>query len=186
MDIEVTGTDVYANNSYASLFETIMNDVGKAILIDKAKMVLKPDIPLFVFSVKLTNGPVNKTISDAASIRQDRKETHICISDEKFAPEILSQLWKRYGRSNVDQQTRFDLIVNGGDENEIASLPISSGEDFMKEIIGALWRVMPEGIRSKHNICDSNVVTIIATEEIMRPEMIEEGKQIHRSLGGMC
>ncbi|MCQ2056152.1 MAG: methanogenesis marker 17 protein [archaeon] len=186
MNVEVTGADPYANNAYETLFKTIMNDVGKAIVVDKAKIVLKPDIPLFIFSIRLTNKAVGKTITDVASIRQEGKETHLCIIDEKFAPEILSQLWKNYGKSNIDQQTRFDLVVNNGDENKIANLPISSEEASLKEIIGALWRIMPEGIRNRHNISDDNVVTIIATEEIMRPEMIEEGRQIHRSLGGMC
>ncbi|MCQ2086322.1 MAG: methanogenesis marker 17 protein [archaeon] len=186
MNIEVTGPDVYANDTYKTLFKSIMSDVGKAIIVDKAKIVLKPDIPLFIFSVRLANKAVGKTIMDVASIRQEGKETHLCITDEKFAPEILSQLWKNYGRNNIDQQTRFDLVVNNGNANKISSLSISSEEDSLKEIIGALWRIMPEGIRNRHNISDANVITIIATEEIMRPEMIEEGKQIHRSLGGMC
>ena len=186
MNVDVYGSDEYACNAYKLLFDTIMNDVGKAILVDKATLVLKPEIPLFIFSVRLVNELVSKTVSDAASVRQDGKETHLCIDDEKFAPEILSQLWKKYGRDNVEQQTRFDLVVNGGDETDINNMLISSGEESKKEIIGALWRAMPEGIKSRHNISDANVITIVATEEIIQPDMIEEGKKIHRELGGVC
>ena len=144
MDVEVTGSDPYACPAYKVLFETIMNDVGKAVLIEKAKLVLKPEIPLFLFSVKLVNEPVSKTISDVASTRQEGNETHLSISDEKYAPEILSQLWKNYGRDNVDQQTRFDLVVTGGDEDKIKDLLVSSGEEARKEIIGALWYQMAD------------------------------------------
>ena len=184
MDVEVNGTDPYACPAYRLLFETIMNDVGKAILIERAKLVLKPEIPLFIFSVKLVNEPVSKTIADVASTRQEGNETHLSISDEKYAPEILSQLWKNYGRDNVDQQTRFDLVVINGNEDKIKDLLVSSGEEAKKEIIGALWRAMPEGIKARHNISDGSVITIVATEEKILPEMVEEGLALHKSLGG--
>ena len=184
MQVEVFGSDTYANDAYRTLFETIMNDVGKALLIERASITLKPDIPLFIFAVKLINEPVSKTIIDAASLRQEGNETHLSISEEKYAPEILSQLWKNYGRDNVEQQTRFDLVVIGGKEEVIADLQISSGEETKKEIIGALWRAMPEGIKARHNISNGDVITIVATEEMITQEMIEEGMAIHRSLGG--
>lgn len=184
MDVEVSGTDEYGNDAYKILFATIMNDVGKALLIDKAKIILKPEVPLFIFSVRLVNELTEKTIYDAASLRQEGTDVHMSISDERYAPEILSQLWKVYGRGRVDQQTRFDLVVAGGNEEEIGKLTIASGEEAKKEIIGAIWRAMPEGIKVRHNISDGSVITIVATEEIIKPEMIDEGIEIHKSMGG--
>lgn len=185
MDVEITGTDPYGCEAYRLLFETILNDVGKATLIEKTVALLKPEIPLFIFGVRLINEPVSKTIFDVASIRQEGDETHLSISDEKYAPEILSQLWKEYGRDNVEQQTRFDLTVAGGDENRISSMEVSSGEEIKNEIVGALWRVMPEGIKARHNISDGNVITIVATEEVILQDMVEKGKEIHGLLGGV-
>jgi putative methanogenesis marker protein 17 len=184
MDIEVTGNDEYGNQAYKDLFATIMNDAGKALFIDKAKIVLRPDIPLFIFCVRLVNEPQNKVITDAATLRQDGTDLHMSISDENYAPEILSQLWKRYGRDNVNQQTRFDLVVANADEKEVGSMQIASGEEAKKEIIGALWRAMPEGIKVRHNISEGSIITIIATEEIIRPEMIAEGQKVHDTMKG--
>ncbi len=186
MLIDVTGTDECGCEAYKMLFETIMNDVGKATMIDGARLVLKPEVPLFVFSVRLINEPTSKVVSDAADLRQEGDETHVSISDERYAPDIISALWKNYGRDRVEQQTRFDLIVYGGDEKAIADYQISSGEEVKKEIIGALWRVMPEGIKNRHNISDGNVITIVATEELMHPEMIEEGMKVHESMKGVA
>jgi len=183
MNIDVSGSDPYACEAYGHLFETIMNDVGKAILIDKAKLVLNPEIPLFIFSVRLVNEPVNKVVTDAASLRQDGQDVHMSISDEKYAPEILSQLWRKYGRDRVEQQTRFDLVVYGAKEEDIADLQISSGAEAKKEIIGAMWRAMPEGIKNRHNISDGNIITIVATEEIMTPEQKAMGMEIHKAIG---
>ena len=92
---------------------------------------------------------------------------------------MLAQLWKRYGRSMVEQQTRFDLIVHGGKAEEIESIPISSGEAAIKEILGAVWRALPEGIRVRETYIDDRVVTVAATEEVMKPEFLEEAKKMH-------
>ena len=43
---------------------------------------------------------------------------------------------------------------------------------------------MPEGIKARHNISDGSVITIVATEEMILPEMVEEGMTLHKSLGG--
>ena len=106
------------------------------------------------------------------------------ITQERYAPDILSVLWAKYGRANVVQQTRFDLDVKGASEEELANMEISSGEEDMREIMGAIWRTMPEGIKNRKTLIDGHIITVIATEEILRPEMIEEGMQIHRFMGG--
>ncbi|MFA5486483.1 MAG: methanogenesis marker 17 protein [Candidatus Methanomethylophilaceae archaeon] len=182
MNIEATGTDPYGCEAYEDLFRVIMSDIGKGILIDEARMMLRPEVPLFIFSVMLKAEPDNKTISDAASLRKEGDDVFITISDERYAPSILSQLWKRYTRARVDQQTRFDIVIEGADMDEVAAIEISSGEETKKEILGAIWRSMPEGIRVRFNQTDGRVLTIMATEEIVRPEMKEEARKMHAEM----
>ncbi|MDD2532413.1 MAG: methanogenesis marker 17 protein [Candidatus Methanomethylophilaceae archaeon] len=182
MKIEATGTDPYGCEAYKDLFRVIMSDIGKGILIDEARMMLRPEVPLFIFSVMLKAEPDNKTISDAASLRKEGDDVFITISDERYAPSILSQLWKRYTRARVDQQTRFDIVIEGADMDEVAAIEISSGEETKKEILGAIWRSMPEGIRVRFNQTDGRVLTIMATEEIVRPEMKEEARKMHAEM----
>jgi putative methanogenesis marker protein 17 len=184
MDVDVIGEDKYGSAAYAKLFEEIMGDLNKATLIERVKLVLKPDVPLFVFSVVLKAAPSRKTIPDAATIRFEIDGVHVTITQERYAPDILRVLWARYGRSNVVQQTRFDLDVAGAKEEELAEMEISSGEEDMREIMGAIWRTMPEGIKNRKTLIDGHIITVIATEEILRPEMIEEGMQIHKFMGG--
>jgi putative methanogenesis marker protein 17 len=182
VNIEATGTDPYGSEAYKDLFRVIMSDIGKGILIDEARILLRPEVPLFIFSVMLKAEPDNKTISDAASLRKEGDNVFITISDERYAPDILSQLWKRYTRARVDQQTRFDIVIEGADTDEVADIEISSGEETKKEILGAVWRSMPEGIRVRFNQTDGRVLTIMATEEIVRPEMKEEARKVHEEM----
>lgn len=50
------------------------------------------------------------------------------------------------------------------------------------EIMGAIWRTIPEGIKNRFTIVDQNIITVIATEEIMAPYMLEKGRNIHASM----
>ncbi len=179
MEVEVTGTDPYGDAAYKALFENIIGDIGKTFMIEGAKLILKPEVPLFIFSVVLRNVPGGRTVSNVASFRQEREDLHMSISEERYAPEVLAQLWKIYGRDKVEQQTRFDLIIHGGKEEDVQSIPIASGERVIKEILGAVWRALPEGIRVRETLIDDRVITVIATEETMKQEFMDEGTAQH-------
>jgi putative methanogenesis marker protein 17 len=147
--------------------------------VEKARIVLDPETPMFIFSLLMKNRPESRKVADAVSMRTEGSEVHITISDEKYAPEILSVLWKMYGRDRVDQQTRFDIKIEGADEDVIANTVIASGEDAKKEMIGAMWRVMPEGIKARYNISEGRLITIAATEEIVTDALKERAMGIH-------
>lgn len=184
MDITVHGSDPFGNEGYRVLFENIMNDLGEALAIEKAELVLKAEVPLFIFSVRLRSEPVSKTIADVSSLREDGLGVHITITDERYAPEILSAMWSKYGRNSVDQQTRFDMSVSNADIDTVSKTVIASGEEALKEIIGSVWRSMPEGIKVRHVFITGTVVTVVATEEIMKPEYLKEGQDVHTMMGG--
>lgn len=184
MDVEVQGIEQFGADSYKVLFEEIMSDIGKSEMIDKAKLVLDPHRPLFIFSIRLRAEPANRKIGDVANVRSEDRNVHITITDERYAPEILNQLWKRYGRGSVVQQTRFDMDVMEAKVEDVNSMVISSGEESMKDIVGSLWRTMPEGIKNRHTYIDGPVVTVVATEEIFQPDMLAEGIKIHDEMKG--
>ena len=57
MEIEVVGADQYGTEAYSRLFDEIMSDLNKAVLIDRVRLTLKPDVPLFIFSIALKAAP---------------------------------------------------------------------------------------------------------------------------------
>ncbi len=184
MDIEIIGGDLYGNDAYAMLFDDIMSDLNKTVLINKVRLILEPTTPLFIFSIILRTEPAPKTVADVATVRTDISGVHVTITQERYAPDILRELWMRYGRKAVYQQTRFDLDVAGVKEADVNAIVVASGEDDRREIMGALWRTIPEGIKNRKTLISGNVITVIATEEILLPEMIERGKEVHKSMGG--
>ncbi|MCL2295730.1 MAG: methanogenesis marker 17 protein [Methanomassiliicoccaceae archaeon] len=184
MDIEVISEDKFGGETYKALFAEIMSDVGKAFHMEKASLVLKPEIPLFIFSVQLRTEHADKTIADVANIREEGDAIHITVTDERYAPEIMKELWERYGKSRVDQQTRFDIEVQGAGGTDIGSFIVASGEEYLKEIVGAVWRSLPEGIKNRHTFIDGKVITVVATEEILVPRMLNEGLEHHKRMTG--
>lgn len=184
MNIEVIGDDQFGSEAYRKLFDEIMSDLDKAVLIDRVKLVLKPKTPLFIFSLVLKAEPARKTIPDVSNVRSEGGGIHVTITQERYAPDILTALWARYGRANVYQQTRFDIDVKDAKESDLYDMVVSSGEEDVREIMGAIWRTMPEGIKNRKTLLDGNVITVVATEEILLPEMVEEGRAVHASMGG--
>lgn len=184
MDIQVVGDDPFGDEAYKKLFEDTMSDLNKAVLIDKAKLILKPKVPLFIFSIVLKADPGNKTVVDVANVREESNMTYITITQERYAPDILKALWTKYGRNRVVQQTRFDIEVTNAKMSELQEMIVASGEQDLREIMGAIWRSMPEGIKNRRSLIDGGVITVIATEELMQPEMMDEGRQIHKEMGG--
>lgn len=80
MDVTVVGDDPFGDAAYKKLFEDTMSDLNKAVLIDKAKLVLKPKVPLFIFSIVLKADPGNKTVVDVANVREEGSTTYITIT----------------------------------------------------------------------------------------------------------
>jgi len=184
METEIVGTDKFGDLAYGKLFEDTMSDLNKAVLIERAKLVMKPEVPLFIFSIILKADPGNKTVVDVANVREEGTTTYVTITQERYAPDILAALWNRYGRNKVVQQTRFDIEIANAKMSELSEMVISSGEEDVREIMGAIWRSMPEGIKNRKTIIDGGIITVIATEEVLLPEMVEEGIAVHKSMGG--
>jgi len=182
MDVKVICEDKFGGETYANLFTEIMSDIGKAFHTESALLMLKPEIPLFIFSVRLKTEPSDRTIADVANIRTEGDIIHITITDERYAPEIMKELWVKYGKDSVVQQTRFDMEVKGAVRAEVESFVVASGEEYLKEMIGAVWRSLPEGIKNRHTYIDSQVITVVATEERLEPYMLKEGLEQHKKV----
>ena len=182
-DTIATGTDPSGCEAYRRLYEEIMYDIGKIAAVDSSCLVLKPEVPLFIVSVRMKAKPDARTIGVIASTRAENNVVYVSISDEMYAPGTLQALWERYGRDNVVQLDRLEITVNGPDTSaEVDDLPVESSEQPIREVLGALWRILPEGIRVRRTLESDSVVSVAATEEIMLPEYLEELQKVHETM----
>jgi len=179
MIISVKGTDEYGNRSYASLFKRILVDLGLANRIEEARIIILPEKPLFLIAVRTRKSRTTVRLDEIASVEAKEDNTYLNISNESYAPVLLANLWKRFGRERIEQLSRLEILCHGIKPDMLSSIELDPGQELRKELLDALWRLMPEGFKVHHTLASETVMTIAATEHVMTEEMISMAKQLH-------
>ena len=182
MNIRVEGTEEQGNRVYGQLFERILVDLGLTNRVEGARMLFKPEVPLFLISVRLRQARTTVKIADIATLEQRALDTYMTINDESYAPALLAMLWKRFGRERIEQITRLELLVRRAKEEDVGGLELNPGHELKKDVLDAVWRLMPEGFKVRHNILSENVLTVVATEHVMLPEYIAMAEKLHKEM----
>ena len=145
-------------------------------------MVVKPEVPLFLVSIRTRRARTAVKISDISTVEQRQRDTYMMIGDESYAPALLALLWKRFGRERIEQITRLEVLVHGIRQEELEDLELDPGQELKKEVLDAVWRLLPEGFKVRHNILSESVMTVAATEHVMQPEYITLAEKVHREM----
>jgi putative methanogenesis marker protein 17 len=182
MNISVKGTDEYGNQSYADLFKRILVDLGLANRIEEARIVILPEKPLFLIAVRTRKSRTTVRLDEIASVEAKGENTYLNISNESYAPVLLANLWKRFGRERIEQLSRLEILCHGIKPEMLSSIELDPGQELRKELLDALWRLMPEGFKVHHTLSSETVMTIAATEHVMTDEMISMAKQLHEDV----
>lgn len=182
MNIRVEGTEEFGNEVYAELFERILVDLGLTNRVEVARLVVKPEVPLFLVSIRTRRARTAVKISDISTVEQRQRDTYMMIGDESYAPALLALLWKRFGRERIEQITRLEVLVHGIKQEELEDLELDPGQELKKEVLDAVWRLLPEGFKVRHNILSESVMTVAATEHVMQPEYISLAEKVHREM----
>jgi len=183
MNIKVEGTEQYGNEVYAKLFERILIDLGLTNRVEAARMIIKPEAPLFLVSIRTRQARSTVKVKEITSTLEQRgSDSYMVIAEESYAPALLAMLWKRYGRERIEQITRLELLVKGIKVAELEELELNPGHELKKDMLDAVWRLLPEGFKVRHNLFSDTVLTIAATEHVMEPEWIALAEKVHHEM----
>ncbi len=178
MNISVKGTDEYGNQSYADLFRRILVDLGLANRVEEARVLILPEKPVFLISIRTRKARTTVKLDDIASVEEKGDNTYLDITNESYAPVLLANLWKRFGRERIEQLSRLEILCHGIKSELLKTIELDPGQELKKELLDALWRFMPEGFKVHHTLSSETVMTIAATEHVMTDEMISMAKQM--------
>ncbi|MCG7841551.1 MAG: methanogenesis marker 17 protein [Methanomassiliicoccales archaeon] len=184
VEFEVEGTEQYALESYQWLLERILMDMGMSNMVERVKLTIRPDQTLFIISIKVKHSSGKRPVYDIAEIKSQEGGTFIEIKDESYAPRFLATLWRLYGRDRVQQLTRLEIFVEGVSAEELSTLKLDPEEETRSQLLDAIWRLLPEGLKVRHEFYDDNIMTIVATEHVMTVDFIEEAKKMHQYMRG--
>lgn len=179
MNIQVEGSEEYGNDVYVELFERILIDLGLTNRVEGAKLLIYPEKHLFIVTVMMRQARTSVKVSEVADVSDRDGNAYLVIRNESYAPPLLALLWKQFGRERIEQLSRLEILAHGITVGKIESLQISPGEELRKEVLDAVWRLLPEGFKVRHNLFDKNVMTIISTEHTMEEEFVQMGKRAH-------
>ena len=182
MNIQVEGSEEFGNDVYVELFERILIDLGLTNRVEGAKLLIYPEKHLFIVTVMMRQARTSVKVSEVADVSDRDGNAYLVIRNESYAPPLLALLWKQFGRERIEQLSRLEILAHGITAKKIESLQISPGEELRKEVLDAVWRLLPEGFKVRHNLFDKNVMTIISTEHTMEEEFVQMGKRAHQQM----
>ena len=182
MNIQVEGSEEYGNAVYVELFERILVDLGLTNRVEGARLLIYPEKHLFIVSVRMRQARTSVKVDEVVDVSDRDGNAFLVIRNESYAPALLALLWKQYGRERIEQLSRLEILAHGIKPNKIESLQISPGEELRKEVLDAIWRLLPEGFKVRHNLFGDDVMTIISTEHTMEDEFLRMGAKAHERM----
>jgi len=182
MNIQVEGSEEYGNEVYVELFERILIDLGLTNRVEGAKLLIYPEKHLFIVTVRMRQARTSVKVNEVADVSDREGNAFLVIRNESYAPALLALLWKQFGRERIEQLSRLEILAHGVTTERVEGLQISPGEELRKEVLDAIWRLLPEGFKVRHNLFDENVMTIVSTEHTMDDEFLQMGEKAHEQM----
>jgi putative methanogenesis marker protein 17 len=175
MEIIAEGPERFADDSYTQLLERTLVDMGITTSIERVKMIIRPADPLFIISIRTRISGGSRKVSEIATVEEKEGGVFLEITDENYAPRLLSLLWRTFGRERIEQVTRLEIFAKGVTVNDVESLKLDPEEELKKKLLDAVWRLLPEGFKVRHEVASELALTITATERTLTPEQIALG-----------
>jgi len=182
MNITVQGSEEYGNSIYGELFERVLIDLGLTNRVEEVKMLIFPERPLFLVSVRTRKARTAVKVTAVSTITARDGNTCLVIGNESYAPALLALLWKQFGRERIEQISRLEILAHGIKPEAIQEFQLDPGEELKKEVLDAIWRLLPEGFKVRYNLFTDEVITIAATEHVMKPEFVQAAEATHKEM----
>jgi putative methanogenesis marker protein 17 len=178
MEVKVEGGDDFANTTFAKISQATFRDLGVRASIDNIYIFIDPTAHFFIISVKIGRVASPVKVSDITQREPDRLK----ITDERYAPNLLSLLWDNYDE-RVKQVSRLELGIDL-DEKEMEALKdlivYDPRDDLITRILDGIDRILPEGARVRCPIPLPGRVTLLASEDPIRNEWGAKAEEIVR------
>ena len=139
---------------YDMIIRQILQDLVLPPSIDDMRAYVNPDEVCFIIAIKMRKTSKHITLKEVAKVNYEAEDdtTVVLIDDENYLPNILKTLWNTNGRENVHQPSRYGRIYD------------------------AIFRIVPEGFKIMKDISRDDIVSVIATDELIKDEWVEKAE----------
>ena len=164
---------------YEIIIKQIFQDLVLGASVDDLKAYVNPDDPVFILAIKMKNTSTAIKFGDVANLTYDKKDgvTRIIVDNENYLPNILKQLWKKFSRDEIYQPNRYQIDIEG-DHVNLESLVIDDPHsNLQRRIYDAIFRILPEGFKNIKDLSTDNIITVVATDELIKDAWIEKANE---------
>ncbi len=164
---------------YEIIIKQIFQDLVLGAAVDDLRAYVNPDDPVFILAIKMKKTSRVVTFEDVANLSYVKEDdfTRIIVDNENYLPNILKQLWKRFSREEIYQPNRYQLEIDG-DHVDLKTLVIDDPHsNLQRRIYDAIFRILPEGFKIIKDMSTENIVTVVATDELIADAWIEKAKE---------
>ena len=164
---------------YDIIIKQIFQDLVLGASVDDLKAYVNPDDPVFVLAIKMRKTSTVVKFEDVANVAYDKIDdvTRILIDNENYLPNILKQLWKQLSRDEIYQPNRYQLEIKG-DYSDLKDIVIDDPHsNLQRRIYDAIFRILPEGFKNIKDLSTDNIVTVVATDELIKDAWIDKAHE---------
>ena len=164
---------------YEIIIKQIFQDLVLGASVDDLKAYVNPDDPVFVLAIKMRKTSTVIKFEDVAKFKYDKQRdvTAIRVENENYLPNILKKLWMQFSRDEIYQPNRFTLELNG-DHLDLNSMVIDDPHsNLQRRVYDAIFRILPEGFKNIKDLSTEDIVTVVATDELIKDEWIEKANE---------
>ena len=164
---------------YEIIIKQIFQDLVLGASVDDLKAYVNPDDPVFILAIKMRKTSNVILFEDVANLTYDKKDdvTRILIDNENYLPNILKQLWKDFSRDEIYQPNRYQLEIKG-DYTDLKSIVVDDPHSkLQRRIYDAIFRILPEGFKNIKDLSTTDIVAVVATDELIKDVWIEKAHE---------
>jgi putative methanogenesis marker protein 17 len=169
---------------YEMVIRQTLQDLQVSRAIRDMKVFADPREPVFIIVVEYEKAASPITIDDLAEYeyKKDENNLYIRVKDETYLPELLQKLWEIEGRENIQQPSRYEIIINNPKAKVEGIIIHDPQEDLKKKVYDAIFRIIPEGFKVIDHLSEGNVIAMVCSDEIIKDEWIQKRDEMIKKL----
>jgi len=166
--------------SYKVILDNIFADLAVSGALRFVRILIDIRKPFFYIWGELSIMETPIRFGDVTSLTLENRGIHVVIEDETYAPDILRVLWTKFGRENLTQIDRWNIVIpsqliNIEDLKQL--ITVNPRERIVNKVLDAFNRIIPEGFRVRQSNFEKNIVTIIASENPIEDAWLDQVKE---------
>ncbi len=164
---------------YEIIIKQIFQDLVLGTAVDDLKAYVNPDDPVFVLAIKMRKTSNAIKFEDVANLiyNKERDVTTILIDNENYLPNILKILWRQFSRDEIYQPNRYQLEINRDYTSLNTVIVDDPHSNLQRRIYDAVFRILPEGFKIIKDLSTEDIVTVVATDELIKDAWIEKAHE---------